>query len=70
MEIFSLFQQLNDEGLTIVMVTHERDFATYAKRILQMRDGVLHKDTLIKKRRNAAEDLKMLIAKQQQEEEQ
>ena len=70
MEIFSLFQQLNDEGLTIVMVTHERDFATYAKRILQMRDGVLHKDTLIKKRRNAAEDLKMLIAKQQQEEDQ
>ncbi len=67
MEIFSLFQQLNDEGITIVMVTHERDFAFYARRILEMRDGVLYKDTMIKKQRNAAADLKDFIAMQQQE---
>jgi len=70
MDIFSLFQQLNNEGLTIVMVTHERDFASYAKRILEMRDGVLYKDTIIQKRRDAAADLASFIAIQQQEIEQ
>ncbi len=70
MDIFSLFQQLNNEGLTIVMVTHERDFASYAKRILEMRDGVLYKDTIIQKRRDAAADLTSFIAIQQQEIEQ
>jgi len=68
MDIFSLFQQLNNDGLTIVIVTHERDFASYAKRILEMRDGILHKDILIKNPRNAVEDLRNLIAHQQQEE--
>jgi len=70
MEIFSLFQKLNDEGITVVMVTHERDFAFYAKRILEMRDGVLHKDTLITNRRDAAADLKSFIANQRMEDEQ
>lgn len=70
MEIFSLFQKLNDEGITVVMVTHERDFAFYAKRILEMRDGVLHKDTHITKRRDAAADLKSFIANQRMEDDQ
>jgi putative ABC transport system ATP-binding protein len=70
MDIFSLFQQLNNEGLTVVMVTHERDFTLYAKRILEMRDGVLHKDTLITKRRDAAADLKNFMANQRMEDDQ
>ncbi|KAF0209749.1 MAG: putative ABC transport system ATP-binding, partial [Ignavibacteria bacterium] len=46
-EVFTLFQKLNEEGITIVMVTHERDFASFAKRIIEMRDGKKVKDFLI-----------------------
>lgn len=38
-EIMALFQQLNREGITIVMVTHENDIAAYAQRSIHMRDG-------------------------------
>ena len=57
MDIFSLFQELNDEGITIVMVTHERDFARYARRIVEMRDGLILKDRMVGKPRSAREDL-------------
>src|SRR3954463_792969 len=43
-EIMGIFQQLNDRGITVVMVTHESDIAAYAKRNVFMRDGVLQKD--------------------------
>ena len=49
-EVFSLFQELNDEGITIVLVTHERDFAKFAKRIVELKDGKIIKDTIIKDR--------------------
>jgi putative ABC transport system ATP-binding protein len=61
-EVFNLFQKLNDEGITIVMVTHERDFAAFAKRILEMKDGRVIKDNIIKDRLNAEEELKRVIA--------
>src|SRR5437667_2766225 len=38
-EIMGVFQKLNDEGITIVMVTHELDIAQYTKRMVVMRDG-------------------------------
>ena len=38
-EIMKLFQEVNAQGLTIIMVTHENDVASYARRTLQMRDG-------------------------------
>jgi len=38
-DIMALFQELNREGITIVMVTHEPDIAHFAKRVIQMRDG-------------------------------
>ena len=38
-EIMNLFTELSDEGITIVMVTHEDDIAAYAKRHIVMRDG-------------------------------
>jgi len=57
MDIFTLFQELNDEGITIVMVTHERDFAQYARRIVEMRDGLIRRDTPITSRRSARTDL-------------
>src|SRR5881227_4264914 len=53
-EIMAIFQQLNERGITIVMVTHEQDIAAYAQRNVMMRDGVLLQDHLVSKRRNAA----------------
>ncbi|HSY50055.1 MAG TPA: ABC transporter ATP-binding protein [Thermoanaerobaculia bacterium] len=56
-EVMALFQTLNDQGITIVLVTHEHDIALYAKRIVEMRDGSIRRDELVKDRRNAAADL-------------
>jgi putative ABC transport system ATP-binding protein len=61
-EVFQLFQQLNNEGITIVMVTHERDFASFAKRIVEMRDGKVIRDYPIKDRLNAEEEFKKIAA--------
>ena len=57
MEVMALFQQLNEEGVTIVLVTHEPDIAVYAKRIIDVRDGRIRRDEPVKNRRIAAEDL-------------
>jgi len=54
---------LNEEGITIVMVTHERDYAAFAKRIIEMRDGRKVKDVLIKERLNAQIELERIKAK-------
>jgi len=59
-EVFGLFQKLNEEGITIIMVTHERDFAAFAKRIVEMRDGMVVSDYIIKERLNAEEKLKRM----------
>ena len=59
-DVFLLFQKLNAEGITIVMVTHERDFAAFAKRIVEMKDGRIIKDTIIKNRLDAEFELQKL----------
>jgi len=43
-EIMAIFQKLNDEGHTILMITHEPDIAEHAKRIIHIKDGKLVKD--------------------------
>lgn len=43
-EIMAIFQRLNDDGLTVVMVTHEQDVAQFAKRVIVFRDGTIRKD--------------------------
>jgi putative ABC transport system ATP-binding protein len=43
-EVMGVFQKLNDQGITIVMVTHELDIASYCKRNLILRDGVVVRD--------------------------
>jgi putative ABC transport system ATP-binding protein len=50
MEVMGVFQKLNDEGITIVMVTHELDIAHFCKRNLIVRDGVVVRDELVKDR--------------------
>jgi putative ABC transport system ATP-binding protein len=57
MEVMALFQELNDRGITIVMVTHEPDIAQYMKRIVEMRDGVIRRDVPVLDRHDAAADL-------------
>lgn len=44
-EIMQIFQDLNDEGHTIVMITHEADIAEHAKRIINIKDGKIVKDS-------------------------
>ncbi|MDZ7336864.1 MAG: ATP-binding cassette domain-containing protein, partial [candidate division KSB1 bacterium] len=56
-DIMALFQELNEQGITIILVTHEKDISEYAKRIVTMRDGLILDDSAIQNRRNAREDL-------------
>jgi putative ABC transport system ATP-binding protein len=50
-EILGIFQQLNDDGKTVVLITHEPDIAQYAKRIVHVRDGVIQYDERTKQKR-------------------
>ena len=59
-EIMEILQNLNDKGLTIVLVTHELDIAQFAKRVLIFRDGKIRKDDAVVGRPNASEVLKTL----------
>jgi putative ABC transport system ATP-binding protein len=43
-EIMALFEQLHDEGQTILVVTHEHDIAEHARRVVTLRDGVVSDD--------------------------
>lgn len=54
-EILELFDELNEEGRTIILVTHEDDVAERAKRIVRLKDGMLHTDEVVSdEQRNAA----------------
>ncbi|MDP8210362.1 MAG: ABC transporter ATP-binding protein [Candidatus Stygibacter australis] len=59
-EVMKLFQELNDQGITIILVTHERDLAEYARRKVVLKDGHIIEDSQIAKRRLAAADLQKL----------
>jgi putative ABC transport system ATP-binding protein len=50
-EILALFQRLNDEGRTIIMVTHEDEVAEHAKRVIRLRDGMIQTDIRNEKRK-------------------
>ena len=59
-EIMQIFQELNNKGLTIVLVTHEHDIAQFAKRNIIFRDGKIRRDEVVQNRPDAAEVLKTL----------
>jgi putative ABC transport system ATP-binding protein len=54
-EVMSVFQELNDQGITILLVTHEHDIAEYAKRVVELQDGKIKHDHLVENRRIAEE---------------
>ena len=56
-EIMKIFQDLNEKGITIIMVTHEHDISQYARRLIFLRDGKLLKDEIVHNRLDADEIL-------------
>jgi putative ABC transport system ATP-binding protein len=66
-EIMEILQTLNDEqGLTIVLVTHEPDIAQFAKRTVEFRDGKLKRDRLVEDRLVARDVLKTMPTAEEQ----
>ena len=59
-EIMTVLQQLNDNGITVLLVTHEEDISHYAKRIVRLTDGRVVSDAAVEDRRNAKADLKKI----------
>lgn len=62
-EIMAIFETLNAQGKTIIMVTHEDDIAAYSKRIIYLRDGYIEQDKKNLKPKSAAQSLKRYKAK-------
>jgi len=60
-EIMGVFQKLNEEGITVLMVTHELDIAQYSKRNLIMRDGLLVSDVPVTRRLAAEREMARLV---------
>ncbi|MBI5819662.1 MAG: ABC transporter ATP-binding protein [Verrucomicrobia bacterium] len=61
-EVMGMFQKLNAQGITIVMVTHELDIARFTKRNVVMRDGRIIRDEIVADRFDADEELRRLRA--------
>jgi putative ABC transport system ATP-binding protein len=59
-DVMGVFQKLNDQGITIVMVTHELDIAHYCKRNLILRDGVVVRDEAVIQRSIASVEMEKL----------
>lgn len=64
-EIMGVFQKLNDQGMTVVMVTHELDVAQYTKRMVVMRDGRIVSDSPVVNRLKAEDEIVRLQQEQQ-----
>jgi putative ABC transport system ATP-binding protein len=59
-EVMGIFQELNEKGITIIMVTHEPDIASYARRNVVMRDGRIVSDRAVTRRFEATSELQKL----------
>ncbi len=67
-EIMEIFQQLNEGGMTLIMVTHEPEIGQYVKRRVLMRDGRIVSDDEVSNRVDAAEEKRRLAATAEEEE--
>ena len=65
-EVMQLFQELNEQGVTILIVTHEADVVRYAKRVIELRDGRVVRDE-IQQPDSAADNLAKLVVEQEKE---
>ena len=61
-EVLSIFQRLNREGRTLVMITHDEEVAEHARRILVLRDGQIVDDWAVREPRDAEAELSLLPA--------
>ncbi len=61
-DVMTVFQELNEQGITILLVTHEPDIAEYTKRIVVLRDGHIISDRAVARRRDARSDLAAMPA--------
>jgi len=61
-EVMGIFQSLNEKGITIIMVTHEADIASYARRNIVMKDGLVRNDIVVQNRLNAVAELERISA--------
>jgi putative ABC transport system ATP-binding protein len=69
-EVMEIFQKLNrEQGITLILVTHEADIAEYAGRVVVFKDGRIKKDYRVEAPRDAAEELKQLPVAEAEEEE-
>jgi putative ABC transport system ATP-binding protein len=62
-----IFQELNDDGITIVMVTHEPDIGRHCKRAVQIHDGRVVEDEPVQDRLRAADVLARMAAERHRE---
>jgi len=61
-EVMEIFQALNNKGITVIMVTHELDIASYARRNIVMKDGLVCDDIRVQNRFNATAELEKMTA--------
>jgi putative ABC transport system ATP-binding protein len=68
-EIMGILQSLNRSGITIILITHEKDIAGYAKRNIAFRDGKIIRDEELSNPRNAEDELAALPEEEEEDEE-
>jgi putative ABC transport system ATP-binding protein len=59
-EVMAIFQELNDQGLTVLVVTHEPDIADHARRVVNFKDGLVLSDVQVSPRKVARDELRSL----------
>ena len=67
LEIMTLLQKLNNEGMTILMVTHDRSIAQHSERIINFSDGRIIREEMVEERRYALKELEEQSARESEE---